>query len=257
MRTSARSPGCPPVPRRAQVGEQRHRPPGLRRRQRPQRVGVGVQVVRSTVVALAPVRPSRGAVVGVDEVGVGDRPGDAGIAAAPGEQRSLQPTEQVDVLGPPRPDRPDGVGAGGVEHGGEAGADLDDLLEHDVGGVETALRAGRGLLSILTTSAGRSGGTCPYASGWPVSGILGITASVVVVAGSVGRRRLVVVATSSWWWSSRGRRRRLGRLGDRAPPCVVGRLAVAAAGGWRRGEAAGEQQGGERSSSAGWWDVVL
>ena len=53
-----------------------------------------------------------------------------------------------------------------------------------------------GLLSILTTSAGRSGGSCPYSSGWPVSVILGITASVVVVAGSVVVDSAVVVVAS-------------------------------------------------------------
>ncbi len=53
-----------------------------------------------------------------------------------------------------------------------------------------------GLLSILTTSAGRSGGTCPYASGWPVSVILGITGSVVVVGGSVVVGAAVVVVAS-------------------------------------------------------------
>ncbi len=44
-----------------------------------------------------------------------------------------------------------------LEHRGEAGDALDDLLEHDVGLVEPDLRTGvGGELSIFTTSAGRA-----------------------------------------------------------------------------------------------------
>ena len=169
--------------------------------------------MRRAVVPLASVRaPGHTARVEVDEVGVGDRLGDAGVAAAPGEQRPLQAAEQVDVLRAPGADRPDRVAESAVEDGGEARAVLDDLLEHDVGGVETALRAGRGLLSILTTSAGRSGTVCPNSSGTPVSGIRSMTSSVVVVGAAV----VVVVVGGLPWWSvalvsSSARRWSLGR----------------------------------------------
>ena len=43
----------------------------------------------------------------------------------------------------------------------------------------------RMLLSILTTSAARSGAVWPYSSGTPVSGMRGMIASVVVVAAAV------------------------------------------------------------------------
>ena len=50
--------------------------------------------------------------------------------------------EQVDVLRAAGADRADGVGVLALEHRGEAGQLLDVLLEHDVGRVEAALRAG-------------------------------------------------------------------------------------------------------------------
>ena len=61
------------------------------------------------------------------------------VAAAVGEDRVVEAGEQVDVLGASGADVADRVGVRGVEHGGEAGHALDDLLVHDVGLVETGL----------------------------------------------------------------------------------------------------------------------
>ena len=74
-----------------------------------------------------------------------------------------------------RADRTDRIDVLGVEHRGEPGeAVVDVFLEHDVGLVETRLRAApAGGSSILTTSAGRSGISDGSAIGTPVSGMRG------------------------------------------------------------------------------------
>ena len=139
-----------------------------RRRAMPRRTdvaGVPVEVVRRASrpstrnVRRRPVGQRTTGPTTSDCVGV-----DAGVAAAPGEQRLVQRAEQVDVLGAAGADRADRVGVLRVEHRGEAGdAALDDLLEHDVGLVEARLRCGgsHASLSILTTSAGRSARSSP------------------------------------------------------------------------------------------------
>ena len=62
------------------------------------------------------------------------------VATAVGEDRVVEAGEQLHVLGASGADVADRVGVRRVEHGGETGHSLDDLLVHDVRLVETGLR---------------------------------------------------------------------------------------------------------------------
>ena len=64
------------------------------------------------------------------------------VAARPGEDRTVQAGQDVDVALAGRPHRADAIGHVRVEHGDEAGHALDVLLEHDVGVGQVEVRLG-------------------------------------------------------------------------------------------------------------------
>ena len=156
-----------------------------------------------------------------------------------------------------RPDRigPTGLASLAVEHSGEAGAALDDLLEHDVGGVESALRAGLGVVVDLDDQRRAVGWQLPGASGRPVSGIRGIAR-----LGGRRRRQRRRRLGRRGRRLGRGRglargRRRLGRLGTVGAVSSAASLSPLQAWPARRG--CRRAAGGERSGSAGGWDVGM